>query len=109
MPGSDLQKQAATVGRVLHPSRTIAGFIEDADFWKLRELSLTFFAPDSWARVFGSDRASLTLTGRNLFTISDYTGLDPEVNFGQQGQFTTADFLTQPPVRYWTARLNLTY
>jgi TonB-linked SusC/RagA family outer membrane protein len=109
VPGADLDKQAATVARTLHSSGTVGGFVEDADFWKLRELSLTFFAPQAWAQGLGTDRLSLTLTGRNLFTITDYTGLDPEVNFSQVGNFTTADFLTQPPVRYWTARLNVTF
>ncbi len=109
VPGSDLQKQTATVVATTHPSGSIAGFIENASFWKLREASITFFAPDSWARYISSDRLSLTLTGRNLFTFTDYTGVDPEVIGSQVSNFTTADFLTQPPVRYWTARLNLTF
>ncbi len=109
VPFSDFEKQAATVAQVLHPSGTFAGFIEDASFWKLREASLTFFFPDMWASWLRSDRVSLTVTGRNLFTITDYSGVDPELTLAQNANFSTADFLTQPPVRYWTARLNVTF
>ncbi len=107
--GSDLEKQAATVAQALHSSGTFAGFIEPASFWKLREASVTFFFPETWARAMRSDRVSLTLTGRNLFTITDYTGVDPEITTAQNANFSTADFLTQPPVRYWTARLNVSF
>ncbi|NIM50626.1 MAG: SusC/RagA family TonB-linked outer membrane protein [Gemmatimonadales bacterium] len=88
--------------------QTVAGFLEPGWFLKLRELSFTFFAPDSWARVLGADRVSLTVSGRNLLTITDYTGVDPEVQ-GGTGNFGSLDFLTQPQVRYWTARLQLTF
>jgi len=49
----------------------------------------------------------LTLAGRNLHTWTNYSGLDPEVNAGAQSNFSTADFLTAPQVRYFTARIAL--
>ncbi len=85
------------------------GYVEDASFVKWRELSVSVGAPSRWARLARASDVSLTLAGRNLHTWTKYTGLDPEVNFGGQSNFTTADFLTQPQVRYYTARLNLTY
>ncbi|UCG87850.1 MAG: SusC/RagA family TonB-linked outer membrane protein [Gemmatimonadota bacterium] len=88
--------------------QTLTGFLEPGWFIKLRELSVTFLVPDSWARAFGSGRLSLTVTGRNLFTITDYTGLDPEVQ-GGTGNFGSLEFLTQPQVRSWTARLQVTF
>ncbi len=109
VPGSDLQQQAATVAQALHPSGTFAGFIEPASFWKLREASVTLFAPVSWTGWLRAQRLSLTISGRNLFTITDYKGVDPEVISSQVANFSTSDFLTQPEVRYWTARLNVTF
>ena len=44
---------------------------------------------------------------RNLWTITDYTGVDPEVNAFAQDNFATSDFESQPQVQYWTARLNI--
>ena len=83
------------------------GFYEPAWFIKMRELSLTLTAPDSWASRFRASRLSLTLAGRNLWTITDYSGVDPEVNAFAQSNFSTSDFESQPQVRYWTARLNV--
>ena len=53
--------------------------------------------------------ANVTFGVRNLKTWTKYTGLDPEVNFDGQSNFSTGDFLTQPQVRYYTARFNLTF
>jgi TonB-linked SusC/RagA family outer membrane protein len=88
------------------------GFFEPAWFIKLRELSLTINAPDRIARMLGVSRASVTLSGRNLWTIDDYSGIDPEVNgFGQGREggsnFAATDFFSQPQTRHWVARLNL--
>jgi TonB-linked SusC/RagA family outer membrane protein len=88
------------------------GFFEPAWFIKLRELSLTINAPDNIARMLRASRVSLTLSGRNLLTIDDYSGIDPEVNgFGQGREggsnFAATDFFSMPQTRYWVARLNL--
>lgn len=113
-PTAPLAEQAAAAAYTYGDPNgfTEWGFFEPAWFIKLRELSLTFNAPDHIARLLGASRASLTLSGRNLWTIDDYSGIDPEVNgFGQGREggsnFAATDFFSQPQVRYWVARLNL--
>lgn len=58
-------------------------WVEDASYIKLRELSLGYsFSANEMSSLFGSDvvkGANLRVIGRNLFTISDYSGYDPEV------------------------------
>ena len=103
---SPLENQAA---RIASTMGTDAGYIEDASFVKLRELSLTLLAPNDWARRVGTSNLSLTLAGRNLATWTDYKGFDPELNWNGTSNYSTADFLTQPPVRYFTARLSLNW
>ena len=88
---------------------TQGGFIEDATFTKLREVALTITAPKSVASRVRAGAASLTLAGRNLKTWTKYSGFDPEVNAIGAGNFNSSDFLTQPNIRYITARLNLTF
>jgi len=84
-------------------------FDEPGWFIKLRELSLTFYAPFGWAHSMGASTASITLAGRNLWTITDYSGVDPEVNAFGQDNFGSSDFESQPQVTYWTARVNLSF
>lgn len=106
-PATPLSEQARVVaGRTAALGATAYGFIEKADFLKLRELSFTFYAPDGLARALRVTRASFTLTGRNLKTWTAYSGIDPEVNGGGQSD-APIDFLTQPPVTFWTLRVNL--
>ncbi len=106
-PTVPLAEQARVVaGRTAAFGATAAGFIEDAEFLKLRELSLTYYAPDAMARAMRMSRLSFTVTGRNLATITGYTGIDPEVNGNGQSDLPI-DFLTQPPVTFWTFRVNM--
>jgi len=90
-----------------------AGYIEDAGFVKLRELSLTYTAPRRLASRMGAESVSLTLAGRNLHTWTKYTGFDPEVNSGTTsaafGSFNQIDFLAQPPVRTLLTRISVNF
>jgi TonB-dependent starch-binding outer membrane protein SusC len=106
-PSASLAEQARSVASRNFGLET--GFFEDASFVKLREVSLTYSAPDEWARRLGASSMSFTVTGRNLATWTKYSGIDPELNVAGQANFSTADFLTQPPVRYFLARVNLTF
>jgi TonB-linked SusC/RagA family outer membrane protein len=89
--------------------RNISEFIEDADFVKLRELSVSFMVPDRFVRQVGVSGTRLTFSGRNLATWTRYSGYDPEVNTFGQDNFSTADYHNQPPVRYFTARVDLNF
>jgi TonB-linked SusC/RagA family outer membrane protein len=102
-----LEEQARSQALFLPGGGNSVAFLEPGWFIKLRELSLTFFAPDRMARAFRADRLSLTLSGRNLWTTDDYSGVDPEVNAFAQDNFASSDFESQAQVRYWTARLNI--
>ncbi len=88
---------------------TNAGYIEDASFWRLREVSLTFNAPSKWLSSVALSRLSLTLSGLNLGLWTEYSGLDPEISSVGQSNFVTQEFLSQPPIRMWKARLNLSF
>ena len=106
-PKASLADQAAAVANAFYATQ--AGYIEDGGFVKLREVSVSLYAPDEWAKKIGGSAMRLTLSGRNLATWTNYKGFDPELNEAGQNNFTTADFLTQPPVRYFLARLDITF
>jgi len=105
-PRTALAAQAAVAADA---QGTDAGYIENATFWKWRELSIKATAPDPWSRFLHLSGLSFTLAGRNLHTWTRYTGLDPEVTFNGQSNFATAEFLTQPMLQYWTGRVEITF
>lgn len=55
--------------------------INNARYVKLREVSLSYDAPQSVASVVRATQAGLTVSARNLHTWTPYTGLDPESQF----------------------------
>jgi TonB-linked SusC/RagA family outer membrane protein len=110
VPGAaTLEQQAAVQARRLFG--TAAGFYEDATFWKLREVSVSLTSPQSLNRTLHlpTQGLSFTLAGRNLHTWTDYSGFDPEVNYGGQSNFNTADDFTLPPTRAITARIDVNF
>ncbi len=84
-------------------------FIEKIDFLRFREVSATYTMPDKWPAFVGAQRASLTVAGRNLGLITDYSGLDPEAGYFSGNTGIQSDFQTAPPPRYFTVRLNVTF
>jgi len=84
-------------------------WIENADFVKLREVSLSIDAPPSWVRVARAQAATFTFSGRNLAVWSDYGGVDPEVNSYGGRNFVRVDAYAMPMMRRFTAAVNLTF
>lgn len=54
--------------------------IEDADFLRWRELSISYRFPQSMIERFRMNSLQVTLSGRNLALWTKYRGVDPEVN-----------------------------
>ena len=54
-------------------------FVEDCSFLRLKTLSLSYNLPKAFCKHIGLNSANVFVTGYDLFTITDYTGQDPEV------------------------------
>lgn len=54
-------------------------FVEDASYLKLKNLQIGYTMPDSVVESIGASSLRIYLQGTNLLTITDYTGVDPEV------------------------------
>lgn len=101
-----LEAQAAAVATTTAALfNTLDGYIQPAEFLRLREVSASYTLPNAWARAFRASRANLVFAGRNLLMFnSKYPGLDPEAG----GQTTEVNW-QPPPLRYFVTRLNLTF
>ena len=95
-------------------------WIEDGSFVKLRELSASYkFDQLPVRRVFG-DGVDITVSGRNLYVWTNYSGYDPEINLfgtnagGRESSQTTAadrgfDFGGYPIPRVWSLSAKVTF
>ncbi len=103
---ASLFEQARAVMVREHPSRSVAGYFEDGDFLRFRELNLTYQLPDRLAgRMFRGRSLSATASVRNLGILwTKYTGVDPEA-FGSTGD-APSEFQAFGPPTYFAFRLS---
>jgi hypothetical protein len=57
-------------------------FIEDGSFLRLKNVTLGYTLPK---KLFSKLQLRVYVTGQNLFTITDYSGMDPEVGIEDSG------------------------
>jgi len=83
-------------------------FYEDASFLRLRNISLGF----DFAKVFNIhsvQKLQLVLTGRNILTVTKYTGFDPEISSGAVNSAFDrgVDHSTIPNLKSYQVGLNV--
>jgi TonB-linked SusC/RagA family outer membrane protein len=104
-PEAPFFEQARTAMVREHPSRSVAGFFEEGDFMRFRELSLTVSPPSEWIGFLRGRGVVATLAARNLGIIwTKYTGVDSEA-FGTTGD-APSSFQAFAPPTYYTLRLT---
>ena len=57
-------------------------FVRDGSYVRLRSLQIGYTLPDTIASKLGASSARVYYNGTNLLTLTDFTGLDPEVPRG---------------------------
>lgn len=75
------------------------GAYSDASYARLQNVSIRYAVNPQWLTRLHVKDLSVYLQGQNLLTFSDYNGLDPE----------NLDAGTIPPMRVFTAGINLTF
>ena len=87
--------------------RIFEHWIEDGSFVKLRELSASY----RWQpQLSGLSSIQLSLIARNLFSIDNYSGYDPETNIaGQRTAVRGFDFVEVPIPRSIAFRISLNH
>ncbi len=85
-------------------------FVEDASFARFRDITLRFKLKKYLQKVDFIDQLNLTLSGRNLITITNFTGLDPEAARGFGNTFQRGfDEFTHPNTKSFNVGLNMTF
>jgi TonB-linked SusC/RagA family outer membrane protein len=80
------------------------GFYEDASFVRLRDLTLSYNLSPSRARRVGASSLRAYVNGRNLWTSTKWTGLDPELSATSN---QSANQRAIPLERLWTGGVNV--
>jgi hypothetical protein len=89
-----------------------AYYLESGTWAKLTTVNLAYTVPSSrmaWFRRTGVSQMRVELTGRDLFTWSKYSGIDPEVSSVTTNNLIRFDDIQQPRYRKFSTVLNLTF
>jgi hypothetical protein len=83
-------------------------FYSDASYAKLREISASYVLPNKYAAMIGTSAATITFSGRNLMTWSNWSSVDPE-SFWTVEQFARTAQAQVPPLRQFLLSINATF
>ncbi len=89
----------------VYSSRTI----EDGSFLRLKTLSLSYTFPKKLVRKLRLQSLALTLSAQNLWTWTDYTGLDPEVSTRNSALTPNFDYSAYARNKTYMAGLKVTF
>ena len=92
-------------------------FVEDGSYIRLKNIAIGYNFPTELIEDWGIERLRLSVSAQNLLTITNYSGLDPEVNYyGSAGNNNTArntvrgfDFGNYPTIQSVNFSLNVTF
>lgn len=76
--------------------------IEDGSYLRLKTFQIGYSLPDRWISKAKMSRCRIYLSANNLFTITKYSGYDPEVGGG-------VDYGNYPQSRTFMLGLNITF
>jgi iron complex outermembrane receptor protein len=114
------QSNNTTDFAVQYPNETLANanivstrYLEDGSFLRLNNATLAYNVQPSKVGLGNAfQNIQFSVTGQNLFVLTDYSGFDPEVNTGSTSagiQTFGIDRFTYPKARTFLVGLNLTF
>ena len=110
LPGRNVLKAALTSGIGAGEAKLFSSrFIEDGSFFRMDNLTLSY---DFRLMSLRIKHAHAYISAQNLFCITGYSGVDPEVNSDVTGRGVAplgVDFLSYPKSRTFTLGINLSF
>lgn len=108
-PGTSNSIPRMTTRRNNRNYRTSDMFIEKGDFLRLKNLSIGYTLNDKLTNRLGIGKTRFYITGQNVFTVTGYSGLDPELGYTDGNRQINVDYAQYPQSRTWIFGLNVTF
>ncbi len=85
-------------------------YIEDGSYLRVKNVTLNYNLGKQLLDKTTFSSAGVYLKVENLYTLTPYSGMDPEVNYSGVGTLRAGtDFFTYPQVRTWTAGIKFQF
>jgi TonB-linked SusC/RagA family outer membrane protein len=87
-----------------------SAIVEDASYVRLRNVTLSYTLPSRMISKIGMSNLRVYASGSNLFTITNYSGYDPEANtFGQSTTLLGLDLGGYPQARVYQLGISASF
>lgn len=84
-------------------------YLDDASYLRLKDVTLAYHLPRKWLDRAKIKEARIFFKGQNLWTLTDYSGWDPEVNRDGSGNTTQGvTYLSPPQIKTAMIGINIT-
>lgn len=84
-------------------------FVEDISWVRLREVSLSYVLPSSLFDNLPFSAAEVTVSGRNLWLSTDYTGVDPETSLAGSRNEQGMDYFNMPGTKGYNFSVRVSF
>lgn len=102
-PTSDIPRAINSASNKVFSSR----IIEDGSFLRLKTLTLGYTLPKAVVTRLHIDNLRVYFAAQNLFTITNYSGYDPEVSIRNNALTPGLDFSAYPRARQFSFGLHI--
>lgn len=94
-----------------YPSGVVSSrFIEDGSYMRLTNVTLGYNLSEEVLEKLGLTKARLFVSGKNLITITGYSGIDPELTSSSNNPLVKGwEFLSVPHTKSFNIGLNLSF
>jgi len=89
--------------------RTSDLFVENGAFFRLKNLTMGYSLPQNVIKSLHITRARFYVTGQNIFVITKYSGMDPELGIVDGNRQINVDYAQYPQSRTWTIGAQITF
>lgn len=83
-------------------------YVEDGSYIRVKTINLSYNFPDKWLTKVFIKNVKVYVSGQNLYTITKYSGFDPEVSAYGSALTPGFDYSTYPRARTFVFGLDMT-
>ena len=103
-----MQETVAVAGGFSTSGQVNSYYIEDGDYFRLRNLMIGYTLPASLTSKVKIAKARIYIQGTNLFTLTNYSGLNPDV-ISTDDRAASVDVGTYPIVKQFFIGANISF
>lgn len=90
--------------------RVSSRFVEDGSYLRIQNITLGYSLPAEWIQKIKMNNARIFITGQNIYTITNYSGFDPELgSYNSDALIQNVDLGNYPNPRTFTIGASVTF